>query len=369
MAEREHVLVVGAGPSGLGTAGALARVGVPVVVLERDAELGARWRRRYERLRLHTVRSFSGLPGYRIPRAYGRWVRKDDFAAYLERYADRLGLDVRLGADVRRVARDGDGWLVETSDGDLFASSVVVATGKYGEPSLPDWPGLSSYRGTLLHAADYRAGGELAGKNVLVVGLGNSGAEIAAELTEHAASVAVAVRTPPPIVRRQMAGVPIQLLGIGLSGLPAAPVDRAGAMLRRVTVGNLEPYGLRKAAWGPFAARRPPVIDVGFLAALRARKLRIVPAVGELTEAGVVLVNGDEEEFDAIVAATGYATSLAELVDVPDALTDGGHPRSLSPVNGLYFVGFEESIRGQLFEANREARRVARALRRARPHP
>lgn len=363
MAERQSVVVVGAGPSGLATAGALARIGVTSIVLERDTDLGARWRRRYERLRLHTVRSFSGLPGHRIPRRYGRWVRKDDFAAYLEQYAERLGLDVRLGVDVRRVAQADGGWRVETRDGDLVASSVAVATGKYGEPLLPDWPGRAAYRGTLLHAADYRAGEELAGKHVLVVGLGNSGAEIAAELTEHAASVAVSVRTPPPIVRRQMAGVPIQLLGIGLSGLPPGPVDRVGAMLRRVTVGNLEPYGLRKAAWGPFAARRPPVIDVGFLAALRARKLRIVPAVGELTEAGVVLENGGEEEFDAIVAATGYATSLARLVDVPGALTAHGHPRSLSPVDGLYFVGFEESIRGQLFEANREARKVARALR------
>jgi cation diffusion facilitator CzcD-associated flavoprotein CzcO len=350
----------------LGTAGALARGGIPVVVLERDTALGARWRSRYDRLRLHTVRSFSGLPGYRIPRGYGRWVRKDDFAAYLERYAERLGLEVRLGVDVRRVAAAHRGWRVETGGGDLQASSVVIATGKYGEPSLPDWPGRSSYRGTLLHAADFRAGDELAGKRLLVVGLGNSGAEIAAELTGHAASVAVSVRTPPPIVRRQMAGVPIQLVGIGLSGLPAGPVDRVGAMLRRVTVGNLEPYGLRKAAWGPFAARRPPVIDVGFLAALRARKLRIVPAVSKLTEAGVVLENGEEEAFDAIVAATGYATSLAGLVDAPAALTAHGDPRSLSPVDGLYFVGFTESIRGQLFEANREARAVARDLSRRR---
>jgi len=360
--ERAPVIVVGAGPSGLAAAGALAHGGISALVLERAPRIGDRWRSRYDRLHLHTTRAFSGLPHTAIPRSYGRWVAKEDFAAYLEAYAARHRLDVRLGIDVRRVAQNAEGWIVETGDATWHAPAVVVATGRYCEPVLPPWPGRDDYAGRLLRAAEFRAGSQLAGMRVLVVGLGNSGAEIAAELTEHAASVAVSVRTPPPIARRQIAGVPLQVLGILLSPFPARPVDRAGALLRKLSVGDLRSYGLAEAEWGPFVAKRPPVIDVGFLDALKSRRLRIVPAVARLSRECAIFVDGSEEPFDAIVAATGYRCSLPGLIDAPGALTESGHPRSLSPVPGLYFGGFRESVRGQLFEANREARSVAAGL-------
>jgi putative flavoprotein involved in K+ transport len=141
------------------------------------------------------------------------------------------------------------------------ASAVVVATGRYAEPLVPEWAARHRFGGRLLYAAEFRSGADLSDKRVLVVGLGNSGAEIAAELTEHAAAVAVSVRSTPPIARRQIAGIPLQALGIALAPLPPGPVDRAGALLRRLSVGDLRPYGLGEAAWGPFSARRPPVID------------------------------------------------------------------------------------------------------------
>ena len=361
--EHPPVVVVGGGPAGLAVAGALAQRRIEAVVLEQDPAIGARWRARYDRLRLHTARSFSGAPGASIPRRCSRYVGKDDYADYLQAYASRLRIDVRLGTTVRRVApAPGGGWTIEASDGDWSAPAVVVATGRYDRPWTPDWPGCGLYRGVLRHAADFRAGRDLGGMRVLVVGLGNSGAEIAAELTDHAASVAVSVRTPPPIARRQVAGVPLQLFGMALAPLPAAPVDRVGAWLRRASVGDLRPYGLGEPAWGPFAARRPPVIDAGFVEALRERRLRVVPAVAGLTADGAVLENGAVEDVDAIVAATGYRTSLRDLVDVPEVLTAEAQPCSLSPRAGLYFVGFRESVRGQLFETGREARRVASEL-------
>jgi putative flavoprotein involved in K+ transport len=348
------------GPSGLAAAGALAHRGIPAVVLERSDRVGDGWRGRYERLRLHTARAFSGLPHDPIPRRYTRFVAKDDYAAYLEGYVDRLGLDVRLGVDVRRVAPNEHGWIVETRDADWQAQALVVATGRYADPVLPAWPGRDLYSGRLLHAYLFRSGRDFAGRRVLVVGLGNTGAEIAAELSEQAASVAVAVRTPPPIARRQIAGIPLQLYGIVLSPFPAAQVDRAGALLRRLSVGHLHSYGLPEAAWGPFVARRPPVIDAGFLDALHGRRLRIVPAVARLSAEGAVFADGSAEAYDVIVAATGYRPTLPSLLDAPGALTEAGNPRSRSPLEGLYFVGFRESVRGQLFEANREARSVAR---------
>jgi cation diffusion facilitator CzcD-associated flavoprotein CzcO len=131
------VLVVGAGPAGLSTAGALTHLGVSCLVLERDAEIGARWASRYDRLRLHTTRRLSGLAHHPLPRGLPRYVTKDDFAAYLRDYAARLELDVRIGQSVRSVRRQDGGWTVETGERVWRARVVVLATGRHDRPFDP----------------------------------------------------------------------------------------------------------------------------------------------------------------------------------------------------------------------------------------
>src|SRR5436309_8380021 len=137
------------------------------------------------------------------------------------------------------------------------ASQVVVATGYNRIPVLPEWPGRASFRGELRHSSDYRNPAPYRGRKVLVVGSGNSGAEIAADLVEGgAASVAIAIRTPPNIQRREFLGVPTQVLGILLGGLPAAVVDPISLALQRVAIGDLRPYGLEPPARGVFSRIR-----------------------------------------------------------------------------------------------------------------
>ena len=145
-------MVIGAGPAGLATAGALRHHGIGAVVLESDS-IGASWRKHYDRLHLHTVRWLSHLPGYKMPRRYGRWVGKDDVAEYLGDYAAHSGVRPRFGVEVRRLVRDGDGWCAETDAGPLRARQVVLASGYNREPVQPSWPGQESFRGTLIHAS------------------------------------------------------------------------------------------------------------------------------------------------------------------------------------------------------------------------
>ena len=357
------MVVVGAGASGLAVAAALRRRGREPLLLERDERVGGTWARRYDRLHLHTVRRFSGLPFRRLPRSLPRYVSKDEYAGYLRSYAEELGLDVRFGETVERVRPDGGAWAVEASGGTVRARAVVVATGRHNVRRLPDWPGAADFEGRLLHSADYRSGRELAGQRVLVVGLGNSGAEIAADLVEQgAAAVSVAVRSRPPITSRELAGIPVQIFGLLLHPLPAALVDRAGAALRRVGTGDLTPYGLGREDWGPFGARRPPVIDVGFLDQLKAGRVEVLPTLVALMPTGARFADGREREFDAVVAATGFATGLPELVDAPRAVDHRGYPRPEAAPPGLYFAGYAETPRGQLFEANRASRRLAAAI-------
>lgn len=355
--------MVGAGPSGLAVAAALERRDRAPVVLERDELIGERWASRYDRLRLHTVRSFSGLPFRPLPRSYPRYVPKDLYARYLADYAAALELDVRNGVAVERIERDGEGWRIRSRDGELAARAVVVATGRHNEPYVPPWPGIEAFAGPLLHSAAYRSGGAFASQRVLVVGLGNSGAEIAADLVEQgAAHVAVSVRTPPPITAREIAGIPTQVFGLVLHPLPAHVVDRAGAALRRIGTGDLTPYGLGPEAWGPFAARRPPVIDVGFLAELKAGRIAVRPALAALTGAGARFADGTEERFDGVVAATGFRTGLERLLPDLGAVDGRGHPRAGTTNAGLFFAGYDETPRGQLYESSRRARGLAAAI-------
>src|SRR5436309_2991971 len=179
--ERHEVVVVGAGSAGLATAALLRRRGLHPLVLEAGDGPGAAWRERYDRLRLHTPRLLSGLPGHRIPRRYGRWVRRDDLLAYFKQYAEAQGVEVRTGVRVERVDA---GWDLETSAGPLQAATVIVATGYNGAPFIPDWPGRAAFTGELIHSSQYLNPAPYRGRDVLVVGAGNSGAEIATDVAD-----------------------------------------------------------------------------------------------------------------------------------------------------------------------------------------
>src|SRR6478736_7908836 len=180
MTEVSGAVVIGGGPAGLATAGELRRRGIAVVVIECGRALGARWRSRYDGLRLNTFRGFSHLPGRRLPRAAGRYASREAFVDYLEAYARDDRFDVRLGVDARRIDRDGrNRWTVATSQGSWAAADVIVATGWDAEPRFPPWMGTSRFAGPLLHTSELDDVSRFGGQRVLVVGAGNSGIDIA----------------------------------------------------------------------------------------------------------------------------------------------------------------------------------------------
>lgn len=367
------VLIVGGGAAGLSAAGALARSGIEAVVLEQDDAIGGTWARRYDRLHLHTMRAFSGLAHFPIPKRYPRYLSRDQVVAYLQEYADRFKLNIVTGTTVRRIrpaAVPASGWTIETASGEPRTGRVVVvSTGQYRTPRLPAWPGRDTFRGRLVHSVEYANAAPYSGQRVLVVGVGNSGAEIATDLADHgAAAVAISVRTPPAIVPRDPFGMPVQRTSIMLSALPPAIADRFGRTTARLTIGDLTRYGLPAGEFAPYSKKRIPLIDVGFVKVLKQGRIAVKPAVERLTDTGVRFAGGAGEPYDAIVAATGFTTGLESLLDAPDTLDEAFEPRGLAgePTArpGLYFVGFCHSLRGHLFEANRASRRLAANVRR-----
>ena len=366
-----ETIVVGAGPAGLAVAGSLAAQGLVATVLERADSVGSAWRGRYDSLRLHTVRWLSQLPRAPIPRAYGPWVARDDLVAYLENYARSFGIAPQFGVEVTGIVRADQGWLVRTSTGDRPARFVVLATGVSGIPYVPDWPGRETFPGPFRHSVAYREPSPYRGLRVLVVGAGNSATEIAHELTRVAAEVQLSVRTPPNIVRRDTLGVPSQLIGVALRGVPEAVMNPLSELLRRVTVPDLTAYGLpapRRDGFTQFLrSKTVPILDHGFVESVRAGRIAVVPAVAAIEGPDVRLVDGTVLEPDAIIAATGYRPGLDRLVGDLSVLDPSGYPLAhgawtVPGAPDLYFVGLTVELSGLLREIGREAQRVARRI-------
>ncbi|MEU6096685.1 NAD(P)/FAD-dependent oxidoreductase [Streptomyces sp. NPDC047079] len=374
--EDRPVYVIGGGPGGLAAACALRARGVRAVVLERADRVGASWRHHYDRLRLHTTRRLSALPGLPIPRSFGRWVSRDDMVRYLEKYAEHHQLEIVTGVEVSRVepAPDGTGWLLHATGGRrLTGSAVVVATGCNHTPRMPDWPGLDAYTGEFLHAREYRNAQPYAGRDVLVVGVGNTGAEIAVDLVEGGASrVRLSVRTAPHIVRRSTAGWAAQYTGMLVRRLPVRLVDRLARPMARLSVPDLSAHGLPRPDTGLYSRVDEgaiPVQDVGLIEAVRKGRVEIVPAVEGFEGGKVVHADGSRTEPEVVIAATGYVRALEGLVGHLDVLDAQGKPvahgaRTPRTAPGLYFTGFTNPISGMLRELARDARKIAKAVAR-----
>jgi cation diffusion facilitator CzcD-associated flavoprotein CzcO len=228
---------------------------------------------------------------------------------------------------------------------------------------------MDTYAGALLHSRDYRNGEAFRGRDVLVVGFGNSGGEIAVDLAEHGARPAIAVRSPVNVLPRDLLGLPILTWAIALARLPTAVADALAAPLVRASVGDVTRLGLRKAPDGPLESvrrrARVPLIDVGTLALVRAGRIAVRPGVARFREDGVEFEDGRTERFDAVVLATGYRPDVARLLASPDGALDGeGRPRrsggELMP--GLHACGYHVAPTGMLREIAREARGIAAAI-------
>ncbi|MFG3380545.1 flavin-containing monooxygenase [Streptomyces sp. NPDC047999] len=367
------VYIVGGGPGGLATAAALRARGVRAVVLERSDAVGASWRGHYDRLRLHTTRRLSGLPGLPLPRSCGRWVSRDDLVRYLESYADHHELEIVTGVSVSRIDRaEGGDWTLHATGGRLLTGrAVVVATGRCHTAHLPAWPGREDYPGELLHSRAYRSPAPYAGREVLVVGSGNSAAEIAVDLVEGgAARVGLAVRTPPHIVRRSVAGWPAQRTGVLVRRMPVRLLDAAAGLRGPLGTPDLSEHGLPRPGT-PLGTRMrqgaAPVVDTGLVAAVRTGRIEVMAPVASFEGAKAVLADGTRIAPDAVIAATGYRSGLEQLVGHLGVLDEAGLPlahgrRGIPKAPGLYFTGFTTPISGMLRELSLDAGRLARAV-------
>ncbi|WP_420643423.1 GNAT family N-acetyltransferase [Candidatus Leptofilum sp.] len=372
--KKANVIIVGASAAGLAVGACLKQQGVPsVTILERANKVGAAWRTHYDRLHLHTDKRNSNLPHYAFPPDVPRYPSRQQLITYLENYAEHFGLQPHFGQEATKIEQEDGLWHVTTASEHQFAApSLVMATGYTNQPYVPSWPGQDQFAGETLHSSAYKNGAAFANKDVLVVGFGNSGGEIAIDLHEHGAKPTIAVRSPVNVVPRDLAGIPILSVGILLSIFPPAVADLLAAPLLKLTVGDLSKYGLKKLPYGPNSqiARdgRIPLLDIGTIKLIKQGAIQVMPGIQQFHADGVTFADGQTRQFDAVVFATGYQPNLEKFGEgIGNALDDAGRPfrsgeESKSRLPGLYFCGFYVSPTGMLREIGLEAQKIAKSI-------
>ncbi len=349
--QRYQVVVVGAGQAGLSVGYHLAKRGVPFVILEANERVGDTWRRRWDSLRLFTTARYDGLDGMPFPAAADRFVTKDEMADYLEAYAKRFALPVRCGVRVERIERRGEHYVIETNGGRLEARHVVVAMANYQSPKVPPFAGALDPLIVQLHSSAYRNPSQLKEGGVLVVGAGNSGAEIAVEVGKS---------HPTWLSGRDVGHLPFRIersLGQVLQAFLLRVVFH-----RVLTVDT--PLG-RKARPG-LVAHAAPLIRVRS-EDLQAAGVRRVPRTVGVEGGRPLLEDGRVLDVANVIWCTGYHPGLSWLgLPVLDEHGEPVHVRGLVPEQpGLSFVGqhFLYAMSSSMVHGvGRDAARIADAI-------
>jgi len=350
-------VVIGGGQAGLAIAYHLAQQHRDLVILDARERVGDAWRLRWDSLRLFTPAKYDGLPGMPFPGDRLGFPTKDEQADYLETYAERFGLPVRAGVHVDRVRRAGDHFVVEAGARRWEAENVVLATGGHQAPRVPGFAGRLATSVLQVHSSDYRNPAQLRPGPVLVVGMGNSGAEIALDVSgTHATTIAgtpggelpvrhgrAAARFVLPLVR--FAGLHVLTLGTPIGRRVLPKLAGRAAPLIRTKVADLDAAG---------------VVRVG----------RVV----DVRDGLPVTAEGTPLEVANVIWCTGYRDDLA-WVDLP-VFDEGGtlvqHRGLVDPVPGLYVIGqdFMYAVTSATLPGlSRDATYLARRMRGRRTAP
>jgi putative flavoprotein involved in K+ transport len=314
--EQIDVVVVGGGQAGLAASYYLALAQIPHVVLDAERRTGDSWRRRWDSLELFSVAEYSGLPGLPFPGDPGHFPAKDEVATYLEGYARRFDLPIRLGTRVRSVQSSNGRYHIDAESGAIESAHVIVATGAYQIPSVPSFADRLSEEVVQLHSAEYRNPAQVAAGRVLVVGTANSGAQIAADLaSSHLVSLS----------RGQKIGrLPKRILGKGLHwygdhlGLIAAPLD----------------------SWRGGTQRHDILIGTSLRQLERRHGVALVSRTLDAGDRWVKLADGQVLDVETVVWATGYHSDYSWIrVPVFDESGAPVHRRGVTDAPGLYFLG------------------------------
>lgn len=368
------VAIVGAGPAGLAAARALKLRGIPYVQFERHSDVGGIWdidnpgTPMYRTAHFISSRDKSGFFGVPMPQTFADYPSRTEILAYTHAFAERFGLrdGIRFGVSVEHASQDADGvWTLSTSDGEQKASALIACTGTTWHPRMPEVPG--EFTGETIHSVDYRDPEQFAGKRVLVVGLGNSGADIACDAAFAADKAFVSTRRGYHFIPKHVLGEPSD----NTEWLPIWGERLLYAIMRPLVIGDVRRWGLPKPDHKLFETH--PLLNTQLLHYLQHGDITAKPGIERFDGDEVVFTDGSRERVDLVVFATGYDMLIPYLDD--DALPwKGGRPQMyLNAVarerEGLFGISYIETNSSAYTLFDRIADVVANHLADVRDNP
>ncbi|XP_043720033.1 probable indole-3-pyruvate monooxygenase YUCCA10 [Telopea speciosissima] len=364
------VIVAGAGPSGISVSACLNLQSIPHILLEREDIYCPIWTKKsYDRLHLHLAKQFCELPHMPFPNSYPTYVPRKLFVQYLDDYVTQFKVNPVYNRSIESATYDkaAGKWLIKAKNikmdevEEYSSRFLVVATGETTDPFIPEINGIESFTGEFLHSTKYKTGAPFANKSVLVVGCGNSGMEIAYDLSNFGAKTSIIIRNPLHVITRWMMYVELELFKY----LPYDLVDGLVLLLSKLWYGDMSKNGIKRPEEGPFAMKdkygKYPIVDVGTVAKIKSGEIQVLPGISSIKDDEVIFTNGKSYLFDVILFATGFQRITKKwLKDDDDLLDQDGIPKQSYPnhwkgKNGLYCAGL---ARKGLYGAAMDAQKI-----------
>lgn len=331
------VIIIGAGASGLATAYYLQQRGINLCILEK-ASIGFAWQNHYDSLHLHTMKEVSGLPGLPMPPHYPRFPSGAQVHSYLDLYAQHFEFEIKNGVEVLRTAYDNSKWNIYTNHGRFECETLIVATGIWSTPYCATFDGQEAFGGLIIHASDYKNATPFLGKRVLVVGAGNSGTEIAVELSEHHIQTGIVIRSGTTFTPYPTFAPLVRSAAWFFRTFPRAITEPIMNNIRR----DFSHLGIAYPNKSLLDAY--PVVGYELPEAAERGDLQVYGGISHLSEGYVHFEDGQVDPFDIIILATGYRPTIPFVSDSLELNSKGQpilhHGRStINPT--LFCVGFE----------------------------
>jgi len=375
--------IVGGGPAGLTQARVLASLGIEYTIFEAAEDFGGLWNHDnpaspiYPSAHLISSRDKSGFQDYPMPGDWADYPSAGHILRYIRDFAQARGLyaHARLGEGVEKAVPTEDGWEVTTTKGATERFRwLIAANGSNWKPFMPDWPGTgarSEPKNTIVrHSSTYKSVTEFAGKRVLVIGLGNSGVDIACDATHLADSVTVSVRRGYHVVPKMILGKPADVFRDDAPPLPLPLRRKFFEILLRFLVGDLSRYGMPKPDHRLLETH--PLLSDPFVHHLRHGDIRITGDIAAINGGTVSFTSGEEDRFDDIIAATGFEW---EIPYIDPALLPWDHGRLHPPLaifpeqNNLFLLSFVETNGSSFSLFNEMAWIIGHAIHAGRDQP